>query len=138
MLSRGQEGTRSEIVGCSREVSAVGAGAFPRHIPGGAAGADAGTDGAKRLGDGVPQGEYSELGDDLAGSSLLGGAPRAGGGGGSWQGAAASYLGGLLGGGGSGPREADAPLIDRVRVNEDWELIRPPQGRPYWHNHATQ
>eukprot|EP00927_Polykrikos_kofoidii_P049963 TRINITY_DN43934_c0_g1_i1.p1 TRINITY_DN43934_c0_g1~~TRINITY_DN43934_c0_g1_i1.p1 ORF type:complete len:737 (+),score=133.38 TRINITY_DN43934_c0_g1_i1:242-2452(+) len=34
--------------------------------------------------------------------------------------------------------EGDQPLLDRVRVDEDWELIRQSDGRSYWHNSATQ
>jgi hypothetical protein len=28
-------------------------------------------------------------------------------------------------------------LLERVRVDDDWELIRKPGDQPYWHNHST-
>lgn len=30
------------------------------------------------------------------------------------------------------------PLLERMRVDEEWELIRPSHDRPYWHNVVTQ
>mmetsp|Transcript_19093 Transcript_19093/g.28212 ORF Transcript_19093/g.28212 Transcript_19093/m.28212 type:complete len:91 (+) Transcript_19093:2-274(+) len=35
--------------------------------------------------------------------------------------------------------ELGESLLDRVAVNDEWELIRPPDGgRPYWYNSETQ
>jgi len=84
-------------------------------------------DSVKRLGDGTPDGEYTELGGEEAVAPLCGGPPRE-----------------PVGGWGSlslpkgGRSEIEESLLDRVQVDGDWELIRPSGGgRPYWYNSSS-
>lgn len=87
---------------------------------------------ARRLGDGTPLAEYTELDDWDTQVPLCGtGAPASS--------ASKRWLpkGSFLRTSHARTGEADEPLIDRVRVNEEWEHIRPPSGQPYWHNSAT-
>jgi len=85
-------------------------------------------DKVKRLGDGTPDGEYTELGGEEAVAPLCGGPPREPAGG--W---------GSLSWSKSGRSEIEESLLDRVRVDGDWELIRPSGGgRPYWYNSSSQ
>eukprot|EP00747_Dinoflagellata_sp_TGD_P212015 gnl/TRDRNA2_/TRDRNA2_85159_c0_seq1.p1 gnl/TRDRNA2_/TRDRNA2_85159_c0~~gnl/TRDRNA2_/TRDRNA2_85159_c0_seq1.p1 ORF type:complete len:693 (-),score=150.02 gnl/TRDRNA2_/TRDRNA2_85159_c0_seq1:123-2201(-) len=93
----------------------------------------------RSLGDGgAPEGDYVELGEEGAPLCSDGypAARRTGGGGSSlWR--------GLRGGTttSEGLQESllstEEPLIERVRVGDDWELIRPAEDRPYWHNSTT-
>lgn len=86
------------------------------------------SDSIKRLGDGTPEGEYTELGGEEAGAPLCGGPPREPAGG--W---------GSLSWPKGGHSEIEESLLDRVHVEGDWELIRPSGGgRPYWYNSSSQ
>lgn len=78
---------------------------------------------------GVPRGEYMELGDSADSALLQGGAPPPSSGRGfgsmlSWRSKQSTG-------------EMKQSLLERVRVDDDWELIRKPGEQPYWHNHAT-
>jgi len=33
--------------------------------------------------------------------------------------------------------EVRESLLSRVRVDDEWELVRPPADRPYWYNSST-
>lgn len=90
---------------------------------------------SRTLGDGTPSAEYAELGDESA--PLSGGGPPA-----SrdarQRGGFGSSLVQSLRGRRTVDEENEAPLLSRVRVDEEWELIRPTEARPYWHNSVTQ
>jgi len=88
----------------------------------------------KLLGDGTPDGEYAMMGGDEAGTSLMGGAPAAG----SSRKSGSSYLPWKSGKRSDRDADVNESLLERVQVDGDWELIRPSEGRPYWHNSATQ
>eukprot|EP00931_Biecheleriopsis_adriatica_P011278 TRINITY_DN11235_c0_g1_i2.p1 TRINITY_DN11235_c0_g1~~TRINITY_DN11235_c0_g1_i2.p1 ORF type:complete len:676 (-),score=159.42 TRINITY_DN11235_c0_g1_i2:42-2069(-) len=91
----------------------------------------------KKLGDGLPRSEwYSELGEGGSASSLLGGPPpsksRSGGS------SASSFLSAWKGSRKGSAEGNEAPLLERVQVDDEWELIRPTDGVPYWHNSVSQ
>lgn len=97
-----------------------------------------GSHATEKLGDGVPLAEYAELGDnDLLGAPLCGGPPRARH---SALGSLSRNAGKLLSWrpGGSSSGDTESPLLDRVQVDGEWELIRPPDSKPYWYNTVTQ
>lgn len=88
----------------------------------------------KTLGDGAPASEYMSM-DGEEGNSLVGTGPSA-----SKSSMSSSLVRGLM------PwnkkkkdDEQRESLLERVQVNEEWELIRPSgDQRPYWHNSVTQ
>lgn len=89
----------------------------------------------KTLGEGAPESEYMAMGDGEEGAALCGGgAPP------SKSSASAGLVSGFLPWR-SGKKKDDenrSPLLERVQVDEEWELIRPQDQRPYWHNSVTQ
>lgn len=92
---------------------------------------------SRRLGDGVPSREYANLGGDDSGTSLfdsgasLFGAPPA-------KDTKKTSLGSGLFSRRKRKSEHEESLLDRVQVDQEWELIRPAAGRPYWYNSVTQ
>lgn len=96
-------------------------------------GASGTTSSVKRIGDGaVPSSEYAEMGDDCA--PLCGGPPvstnkRSGGK--SWKMPWKSKRSG-------GSTEGEQSLLDRVDVDEEWEMIRQSDGKSYFYNSRTQ
>lgn len=98
------------------------------------------------LGDGMGQAEYMEMGADGASDAA---SPMCGGNARSSSSALStnfnlSRLARIAGS--SLPflskvKEAgdnELPLMERLHVDSDWELIRPSAGRPYWYNSRTQ
>eukprot|EP00930_Biecheleria_cincta_P059493 TRINITY_DN4520_c3_g1_i1.p1 TRINITY_DN4520_c3_g1~~TRINITY_DN4520_c3_g1_i1.p1 ORF type:complete len:710 (+),score=192.15 TRINITY_DN4520_c3_g1_i1:107-2236(+) len=97
---------------------------------------------SKKLGDGLGQNEvYAKLGGDEGSALLFGGdgelprapAKRLGRGGllSSWRPGGKSSRGGR-------ESEGRESLLERVQVDDDWELIRPASGAAYWHNSSSQ
>lgn len=79
----------------------------------------------KRLGDGVPDSEYTAMGEEIG--SLFGGPPKS------------TAKKSSLGWSKSRKRsDVEQSLLERVKVDGEWELIRPPEERPYWYNSTTQ
>jgi len=91
---------------------------------------------SKNLGDGAPESEYVAMSDEAAPFFNFdgGGAPPAG------SSTSSGMVSGLLPWKSRKKRVEDTkePLLERVRVDEEWELIRPADERPYWHNSVTQ
>lgn len=99
-----------------------------------------GLSGSKRAataGDGS-RSQYMDLGDEGA-SSLLGGgegsSERSGAGAAS---GAASFLDSWRGARSPPAAENEESLLERVQVDDEWELIRTPDQAPYWHNLVTR
>lgn len=105
-------------------------------MPSWPAGMAASAQSVKKLGDGAPESEYVAMNDEAAPlfNSDGNSAPP----GGSL--ASSGLVSGLLSWKSRKKASEDTrePLLDRVRVNEEWELIRPADERPYWHNSLTQ
>jgi len=88
---------------------------------------------SKSLGDGdAPQSAYMAMDDEEEGSGLLGDSAAVA----SKSSTKASSF--LPWGRKKKDEETREPLLERVKVDEEWELIRPPDQRPYWHNTKTQ
>lgn len=80
-----------------------------------------------RLGDGIPESEYNAMGDEAG--ALFGGPPKA---------SSKKPLTGLGWSRSRKRQDVEESLLERVRVDGEWELIRPPAERPYWYNSTTQ
>jgi len=80
--------------------------------------------------------QYMDLGDEGS-SSLLGGGEGEKSGDRSGAGAASGFLDSWRGR--SSPlAECEQSLLERVQVDDEWELIRTPDQAPYWHNLLTR